>query len=715
MRLILTTFGIAVAVGLLLFTIGGFNGLKARDAHTGWLQTSAENRRPSVDENISDPLWWRLSTDFYEGRAITIIGVAATGPHSPLLPGLDKQPGPGQYFVSPALARLLDSTPADLLGARFAGTRAGILGRQGLASPESLIAVVGRTPVEMEKLQATLVRSIETSPKYHDYSEFLRIALGIGAIGLMFPVLVFVITSTRLAAARREERLAALRLVGATPGQVNIIAAVEAVLAAISGTVIGFVLFYIFRPLVATIPFTGQPFFTADVGLGWLAVTGAAIGVPVVAIIASIITLRRVQISPLGVTRKAPAKRPRAVRLLVPAVGIGLLLVPGRLHNSMLRTYGVFVVFAFIALGIVIVGPWLTYLGGRVLAATARRDSTLIAARRLGNDPRRGFRAISGLVLAVFMGTVFVAIIATAVQSGSGSFRARQLSATTVVQTFGGSQTGYLDPAATHDLTAKVAGLSGVRAVIPVIQPVLTATQSGDGADVQTDGNTGFVTEKEWAELGGAPVGAGGSGYVPLDNNEISQGYLQKVEGSAAPGTGTGELIVLTDGRQSTVERVRTALEVATPDGPLPYAIAELDADQNALFRLLARLVNVGVILCLIIAGCSLAVSIAGSLVERRRAFALLRLTGMPVGHLYRAVILEAAVPLLLAAVTSALVGYFVASLIIWTTGGGWTVAAPGVSYFIMVSGGIVGALAIVGLTLPLVGRMTEPETARME
>jgi nitrate reductase gamma subunit len=37
------------------------------------------------------------------------------------------------------------------------------------------------------------------------------------------------------------------------------------------------------------------------------------------------------------------------------------------------------------------------------------------------------------------------------------------------------------------------------------------------------------------------------------------------------------------------------------------------------------------------------------------------------------------------------------------------------VSYFIMVSGGIVGALAIVGLTLPLVGRMTEPETARME
>jgi ABC-type antimicrobial peptide transport system permease subunit len=257
--------------------------------------------------------------------------------------------------------------------------------------------------------------------------------------------------------------------------------------------------------------------------------------------------------------------------------------------------------------------------------------------------------------------------------------------------------------------------LSGVQAVIPVIQPMLTAAQSDDSAGVQTDGTTGFVTEKEWAQLGGAPTETDGSGYVTLDNNQISQGYLQAVDSSAAPGTGMGELVVLTDGQQSTVERVRTALEVATPNGPLPYSFAELDADQNALFRLLARLVNVGVILCLIIAGCSLAVSIAGSLVERRRAFALLRLTGMPVGHLYRAVIMEAAVPLLLAALTSALVGFFVASLIVWTTGGGWTVAAPGVSYFIMVIGGIVGALAIVGLTLPLVGRMTEPETARME
>ena len=714
-RLILTAFGIAVAVGLLLFTISGFNGLKARALHAGWLQTGASNIRPSVDESSSDPLWWLLTTDVYDGRAITIVQVAATGPRSPLAPGLDRQPAAGEYFVSPALAGLLDSTPSDLLGERFPGTRAGVLSGKALVSPESLIAVVGRTPAELERLQGMQVRSIETAPKQHDYSDFLRIALGIGAIGLMLPVLVFVITSTRLAAARREERLAALRLVGATPGQVDVIAAVEAVLAAIMGTALGFVLFFAFRPLVAQIPFTGEPFFTADVSLGWLAVTGAVLGVPIVAVAASLITLRRVRISPLGVTRKAPARRPRAITLLVPVVGIALLLVPGLFRGSMLRTYSVFVVFAFIALGIMVAGPWLTYVGGRLLGALARRDSTLIAARRLGSDPRRGFRAISGLVMAVFMGTVFVSMIATAVQDGTGTFRPLELPAGTVVKQFAGSSAGYLEPAAGGRVAATVSGLSGVRAVVPVLLPSLPeAPADGDGA--VDGGATGLVTAQDWALLGGSPTAVGSSGYVGLGFNELSQGYLQSRDGSLPVDGRIIQFMVLTDGSQTTIERVRTALEVATPDSPLPYSLAEqLSAGQNAFFRLLGRMVDVGVLICLIIAGCSLAVSVAGGLVDRRRAFALLRLTGMPVSHLYRAVLLEAAVPLVLGAVISAAVGFLVAAVIIWNTGGGLHIAAPGPVYFGMVVGGLIAALAVVGATLPLVRRLTEPRTARME
>ena len=171
-----------------------------------------------------------------------------------------------------------------------------------------------------------------------------------------------------------------------------------------------------------------------------------------------------------------------------------------------------------------------------------------------------------------------------------------------------------------------------------------------------------------------------------------------------------------TDGRRASerragADRARGGL----PAGASVYALGEINIEQDAFFELLGRMVDVGIILCLVIAGCSLAVSVAGGLVERKRAFTLLRLSGMPLGHLYRAVLVEAAVPLVLAAVISAAVGFFVAALIIWNTGGGLSVAAPGLSYFGLVVGGLLAALAIVAATMPLLGRLTEPQSGRVE
>ena len=127
---------------------------------------------------------------------------------------------------------------------------------------------------------AVAVRSIETAPSQHSYTSFLKIVLGLGAVGLLLPVLVFVATSTRLAAARREERFAALRLVGATPRQVNVMASVEAFAGALAGTALGFLLFWLFRPVVARIPFTGEAFFTGDLSLSWTEMLAIGLACP---------------------------------------------------------------------------------------------------------------------------------------------------------------------------------------------------------------------------------------------------------------------------------------------------------------------------------------------------------------------------------------------------------------------------------------------------
>jgi hypothetical protein len=60
------------------------------------------------------------------------------------------------------------------------------------------------------------------------------------------------------------------------------------------------------------------------------------------------------------------------------------------------------------------------------------------------------------------------------------------------------------------------------------------------------------------------------------------------------------------------------------------------------------------VTLTLIVAGCSLAVAVGGGLVDRKRPFTLLRVSGVPVSALSRVVLMEAAPPLAAATVIAA-------------------------------------------------------------
>ena len=150
--------------------------------------------------------------------------------------------------------------------------------------------------------------------------------LAVGALALLFPVLIFIGTATRLAAARREQRFAAMRLVGATPRQVSAISAVEAGVAAIAGVAVGFGLFFLARPVLTRFDFTGLPFAPGDLSLSSIDVLAVAFGVPVAAAIAARLALRRVRISPLGVTRRVTPSAPSAYRLIPLVAGIGELV-----------------------------------------------------------------------------------------------------------------------------------------------------------------------------------------------------------------------------------------------------------------------------------------------------------------------------------------------------------------------------------------------------
>jgi predicted lysophospholipase L1 biosynthesis ABC-type transport system permease subunit len=173
-------------------------------------------------------------------------------------------------------------------------------------------------------------------------------------------------------------------------------------------------------------------------------------------------------------------------------------------------------------------------------------------------------------------------------------------------------------------------------------------------------------------------------------------------------------LLVATDGSTATLERTRTVLQNAYPDTGSPITVAERQANDTATTTAYRQLANVVIIASLPIAGCTLAVSVVAGLNERKRPFSLLRLTGAPLRVLRRVVMLESVVPLLVAAAVAIGAGFLAAYLFLRSQLSE-TLQSPDPAFYALIVAGVVASLAIIASTLPVLHRLSGPETARNE
>ena len=145
---------------------------------------------------------------------------------------------------------------------------------------------------------------------------------------MVIPILTLGGVAARLAIARRDQRLAALRLAGATSGQVTLMTLAEAAAQAVVGALTGVVLYLAVLPLVARLSFQGRPFELRELVLPLWQTLAVVAAVVVVAVVSGASSLARVAISPLGVAARTSPKRLSVLRLLVAlAAGAAWVLV----------------------------------------------------------------------------------------------------------------------------------------------------------------------------------------------------------------------------------------------------------------------------------------------------------------------------------------------------------------------------------------------------
>ncbi|MEJ7771722.1 MAG: hypothetical protein WKF51_07455 [Geodermatophilaceae bacterium] len=252
---------------------------------------------------------------------------------------------------------------------------------------------------------------------------------------LCIPILAFVGQCARIGAPARDRRLAAIRLAGGTPRDVTRVACGEAAIAAGIGAVTGLLLYLLGR-VVFGMPVIGRYLRITESSVqggsatSYEPVTGPVLRLPtdvlpspsLIAVLVLVIpfaaalftrlALRRVTISPFGVTRHRSSRPPR----LLPAILFGAGALALALVTTVVRALefdpGFYPETALVALALLVITSAGLVLGNAALAATigglvalrARRAAVLIAARRLSADPYAASRAFAALLLTVLVG-----------------------------------------------------------------------------------------------------------------------------------------------------------------------------------------------------------------------------------------------------------------------------------------------------------------------
>jgi len=423
-----------------------------------------------------------------------------------------------------------------------------------------------------------------------------------------------------------------------------------------------------------------------------------------------------VQISPLGVTRRTTPKPPTLWRLAALVIGVGVFVFG--LSKTTRNSIGApaYPGLLLTMVGLVIAGPWLTRQAARLFGRSARGSSALLASRRLADNPKRAFRAVTGLTLAVFLGTM-VGLIVPAVNATEQTPTAGALSDILI------GQVG-LPTAVGQRLISGIGAIPGAD-----VYPLYDLSSGGEPRMVA-------VSCADMRAIGGLGQCAPGTRAVQVQDDSIFDDnpiYGDKpIVDSTSPAY-TGNLttlplqtVLVRVNNPATLERVRTYLAVNTPpqvggdkDGSSPTpprTFGETLQIRTARAALFERLLYAAVALTLIVAGCSLAVAAGGGLVDRKRPFTLLRVGGSPVSVLSRVVLFEAAVPLVAATVVAAAIAYgtsLMAFLRLAPTG--TAIPQLGRDYYTIMGIGLVIAFGVITVTLPLLRRMTAPSTVRFE
>ncbi|MBA8824613.1 ABC-type antimicrobial peptide transport system permease subunit [Saccharopolyspora lacisalsi] len=781
-RLLLTAVGIGLGVGVLLLAASVPTMKQARDERQNARQEIAgvlsHYPHSSRYQDSHDPsmLVTRASTEFrdqrIQGRALEPLS-----PDAPVPPGLQRIPGPGQMVVSPALRELLRGSGGELLKPRLPDHVVGVIDKEGLISPNELFYYTGTTNLsEGGTTVAAVYPGDSPSTNTRSLSGQMWIILSFGVTVLLVPIVVFVVSTTRMAEAARERRLAALRLVGADGKQIRRIASGEALVGAVFGVLLGWAVFLGGAQLVPHITLLEFSTFASDIRPVWEFAVLVTLGVPAAAVITAQAAMRRTIIEPLGIVRRTkPSSRGIVWRLVPMALGVvGLLLVGASSERISQLQIPFLASIVLLLIGVPLVLPWAVE---RVVRWSSARSVTWqLALRRLQLSSGTAARSVSAIAVVLTGVIALQTVLATSVatfqaQAHDGPTHQvatpsrHEVKVRGTLEHPGKGMAELADALEGLPSTGEVDGTAGVRFAVPEQQrgprrsrytgativdcatllerDVVTRCSAGDvfqSPEHSRRTPSGAIRPGERLRATSTYHGSAGLEGTPgevttwrapaeLKPFEVSESRQYRYDMSYLLITPQAAenipwwarnvelgLDFTASASPDAIERVRNVaaeyLEFASVRRISGYS--PLPSDDAMVFRLIRYGLLLGTLVAFALIGCGLFVTAAEQIQERRRPMAVLAAVGARRRTLGWSAFLQNGVPMLVAVAVSVVVGLSLGVLVVMVT------SLDNLAFDPLGLLGLVGiaaasVLVVTGLTMPALRRAMHPEGLRTE
>lgn len=750
-RVITTILSVILATLILTTVVSLGQGWLLRQEKDDFLSAllSTESK-PTTEQAKSHGLTYISSYDTrFRTLSIKEIGVRTAHQTNKLPVEFNKMPTDNEIWVTPALKRLIDEH--QLLKERYQELTIKSKFPESLApSPDSLMLLFRISDAALKNPQARLgaisasdIEKIRANQKMKNNSQnqlFYTIIIAIGVI-LITPVLVLVTEVARINITQRERKYATLSLVGATMHQIGLIITIEALPLGLVGTALGLLLFTQFGiPILSQISLNGSAFWMSDLGLP-RPIYGI-IGVLIVAciLLSNLQVVRRIKLSPLIVSRSNGVKKHPSMLSAIPLIaGIGgLYLLSGYgkswyADNTATGSIVIASLLLLIIIGIVMCGPYLIYLLSFAMEKISQRASGILATYRLRLTSRNTFRSISGIVIALFVGSLLVTLLA--IVQHSSEKRSETVPIVSLLPI------DKLQRPLQIKITESSKGID--EALISKLENNTTladlATQTYIQKYFQAKGDEENALQGNYYDSCQqlqrrtqllCPDNFSGKPIITVQQTTVdSSGTMRAQTRIVNANTVNGEIstssyVIIAKNQAAYAQIIELAESIASSYQRKTGAVVTVGYSRFDTMNPAAQIKNLSKLIVAILAvviatgGLSIFVSVVGNIYERKRTFIQLRILGANLSNLICSLAAEIAMPLTMLSVVAVSLGvfscYFLLSTIDAFHNDQLTFTFPGAHFWVALFAANLLCVSLSLITIPILAQITK-EGVRVE